>query len=87
MNLVARNFPVFYLTIAAAARAFALQAIALQKEEFRSWGILSSWQPEDIYLTFKPEFIANQLHMFYNLYERGLVYRDLKPVYWSPSSK
>ncbi|XP_064548348.1 isoleucine--tRNA ligase, mitochondrial [Drosophila montana] len=69
------------------SRAFALEAIESQKAEFRSWGILANWQPADIYLTFRPEFISNQLHMFYNLYERGYVYRDLKPVYWSPSSK
>ncbi|EDV97417.1 isoleucine--tRNA ligase, mitochondrial [Drosophila grimshawi] len=75
------------LDIRQKSRAFALEAIELQKEEFRSWGILANWQPEHIYLTFQPEFIANQLHLFYNLYERGLVYRDLKPVYWSPSSK
>lgn len=27
------------------------------------------------------------MRVFYELYERQLVYRDLKPVYWSPSSK
>ncbi|TDG50256.1 hypothetical protein AWZ03_003161 [Drosophila navojoa] len=75
------------LEIRQKSRAFALEAIESQKADFRSWGILASWQPEQIYLTFKPEFIANQLQMFYRLYERGLVYRDLKPVYWSPSSK
>lgn len=70
-----------------AARAFALEAIQSQKEEFSSWGILANWQKNDIYMTFQPEFIVNQLQMFYDLYERGLVYRDLKPVYWSPSSR
>ncbi|KAM8709739.1 hypothetical protein ACLKA7_016532 [Drosophila subpalustris] len=75
------------LDIRRKSRAFALEAIKSQKEEFRSWGVLANWQQDDIYLTFKPEFIANQLQMFYNLFERGLVYRDLKPVYWSPSSK
>ncbi|XP_034102241.1 isoleucine--tRNA ligase, mitochondrial [Drosophila albomicans] len=75
------------LEIRQKSRAFALEAIASQQQDFRSWGILASWQPDNIYLTFKPEFIANQLQMFYNLYERGLVYRDLKPVYWSPSSR
>ncbi|KAH8397478.1 hypothetical protein KR222_007343 [Zaprionus bogoriensis] len=74
------------LEIRRKSRAFALQAVASQQQEFRSWGVLANWQQEDIYLTFKPEFIANQLHMFHSLYERGLVYRDLKPVYWSPSS-
>ncbi|EDW41671.1 GM25585 [Drosophila sechellia] len=69
------------------SRAFALEAIKSQKEEFSSWGILANWQKDNIYMTFQPEFIVNQLQMFYNLYEKGLVYRDLKPVYWSPSSR
>ncbi|KAH8343482.1 hypothetical protein KR059_011531 [Drosophila kikkawai] len=69
------------------SRAFALEAIQSQKEEFSSWGILANWRKNDIYMTFQPEFVVNQLQMFYDLYERGLVYRDLKPVYWSPSSR
>ncbi|XP_017137579.1 isoleucine--tRNA ligase, mitochondrial [Drosophila miranda] len=69
------------------SRAFALEAIQSQKEEFSSWGILANWQKDNIYTTFHPEFIENQIQMFHNLYERGLVYRDLKPVYWSPSSR
>ncbi|KAH8286424.1 hypothetical protein KR054_008863 [Drosophila jambulina] len=69
------------------SRFFALEAIQSQKDEFSSWGILANWRKNDIYMTFQPEFIVNQLQMFYDLYERGLVYRDLKPVYWSPSSR
>ncbi|EDW99917.2 uncharacterized protein Dyak_GE23171 [Drosophila yakuba] len=69
------------------SRAFALEAIKSQKEEFSSWGILANWQKDNIYMTLQPDFIVNQLQMFYNLYEKGLVYRDLKPVYWSPSSR
>jgi isoleucyl-tRNA synthetase len=30
---------------------------------------------------------ANQLRVFLNMYEQGLIYRSVKPVYWSPSSK
>lgn len=32
-------------------------------------------------------YIKNQFNIFYDLYKKNLVYRDLKPVYWSPSSK
>uniref|UniRef100_A0A034VDZ8 isoleucine--tRNA ligase n=2 Tax=Bactrocera dorsalis TaxID=27457 RepID=A0A034VDZ8_BACDO len=70
------------------SRNFALKAMQRQKNEFRSWGILSDWlNEENIYLTMRPGFIINQLNMFIDFYERGLVYRDLKPVYWSPSSR
>lgn len=59
-----------------------------QKDEFRSWGIISDWlKEENIYLTMRPGFLINQLNLFIDFYERGLVYRDLKPVYWSPSSR
>uniref|UniRef100_A0A0A1XDI3 isoleucine--tRNA ligase n=1 Tax=Zeugodacus cucurbitae TaxID=28588 RepID=A0A0A1XDI3_ZEUCU len=70
------------------SRDFALNAMQRQLNEFRSWGILSDWSNEEnIYLTMRPRFIINQLNMFIDFYERGLVYRDLKPVYWSPSSR
>ncbi|XP_016926678.4 isoleucine--tRNA ligase, mitochondrial [Drosophila suzukii] len=75
------------LEIRKKSRSFALEAIKSQKDEFSSWGILANWQKDNIYMTFQPEFIVNQLKMFHNLYEKGLVYRDLKPVYWSPSSR
>ncbi|XP_017081217.1 isoleucine--tRNA ligase, mitochondrial [Drosophila eugracilis] len=75
------------LEIRQKSRSFALEAIQSQKDEFSSWGILANWRKDEIYMTFQPEFIANQLKMFHNLYERELVYRDLKPVYWSPSSR
>ncbi|EDV40740.1 uncharacterized protein Dana_GF23767 [Drosophila ananassae] len=75
------------LEIRQKSRSFALEAIESQKKEFSSWGVLANWQKNDIYMTFQPEFIENQLNLFYKLYEKGLVYRDLKPVYWSPSSR
>ncbi|XP_053952529.1 isoleucine--tRNA ligase, mitochondrial isoform X1 [Anastrepha ludens] len=75
------------LSIRHMSRDFALSAMQRQKHEFRSWGVLSDWlNEENIYLTMRPNFIINQLKMFMDLYERGLVYRALKPVYWSPSS-
>ncbi|KAH8331827.1 hypothetical protein KR074_004988 [Drosophila pseudoananassae] len=75
------------LEIRQKSRSFALEAIESQKKEFSSWGVLANWEKNDIYMTFQPEFIVNQLNLFYKLYEKGLVYRDLKPVYWSPSSR
>lgn len=59
-----------------------------QKTEFASWGVTADWtNPKLIYRTLDPSYIQNQLRTFYELYDRGLVYRDLKPVHWSPSSK
>ncbi|GAB0095594.1 Isoleucyl-tRNA synthetase [Sergentomyia squamirostris] len=70
------------------AREFALKTIQKQKSGFKSWGIIADWESEvAIYKTTSPEYISNQLRIFYELYSSGLIYRSLKPVYWSPSSR
>ncbi|GMR34301.1 hypothetical protein PMAYCL1PPCAC_04496, partial [Pristionchus mayeri] len=51
---------------------------------FRRWGISADWS--DPYVTMSPEYVSTQLRAFARLVEKGLVYRDFKPVYWSPSS-
>lgn len=49
---------------------------------------MADWENADaIYRTLDSTYICNQLNLFYKLYEKELIYRDLKPVYWSPSSK
>ncbi|XP_075159796.1 isoleucyl-tRNA synthetase, mitochondrial [Haematobia irritans] len=76
------------ITVRNKSRQFAMDAVERQKKEFRSWGILSDWQEKGgLYFTFSPDFICNQLQLFQKLYEKGLIYRDLKPVFWSPSSR
>lgn len=57
-------------------------------KEFESWGITADWDSnEGIYRTFDKSYIKNQLELFYRLYEKKLIYRDLMPVYWSPSTR
>lgn len=68
-----------------AAREFAEQTVQKQKQAFKSWGVLGDW--ENSYMTCRSSYIENQMEQFYNLYESGLVFRDIKPVYWSPSSR
>ncbi|NXH37936.1 SYIM protein, partial [Dicaeum eximium] len=67
------------------ARAFAEKAIEKQKSAFIRWGIMADWA--NCYLTFDPKYEANQLRVFYKMYDKGLIYRDYKPVFWSPSTK
>lgn len=68
------------------ARQFAATTIETQKAEFEKWGITTDWSKS--YKTFSKEYISNQLELFYKLYNNEkLIYRDLKPVYWSPSSE
>lgn len=66
------------------ARNFAQQTIEKQKKAFISWGVIGDY--ENAYKTFNKDYIQNQLQQFYTLYEKNLIYRDFKPVYWSPSS-
>lgn len=69
------------------ARKFAAEAIKKQKESFESWGVIGTWNDETkIYRTFEKDYIKNQLEMFFKMYQKGLIFKDMKPVYWSPSS-
>jgi isoleucyl-tRNA synthetase len=75
------------LEIRTKARKFASATIKKQTESFESWGVTGSWNDKaKVYRTFDKDYIKNQIRIFYKMYEKNLIYRDLKPVYWSPSS-
>nr|CAD7407887.1 unnamed protein product [Timema cristinae] len=67
------------------ARDVAVEAIDEQQSVFRCWGILADW--DDCYYTFDTKYIKNQLWQFYHMFQLGLIFRDMKPVFWSPSSR
>ncbi|GJQ67952.1 hypothetical protein Trydic_g16709 [Trypoxylus dichotomus] len=85
LKAIANSKDLDALEIRQKARIFASEAIAKQKEAFISWGVIGDWN--QAYTTYHPSYIKNQIKQFYNLYQKKLVYRDMKPVYWSPSSK
>ncbi|XP_010216510.1 PREDICTED: isoleucine--tRNA ligase, mitochondrial [Tinamus guttatus] len=66
------------------AREFAERAIEKQKSAFIRWGIMADWA--NCYRTFDGKYEANQLKVFYKMYDKGFIYRDYKPVFWSPSA-
>lgn len=68
------------------ARKFALETVEQQKAAFESWGVMADWDKQ-CYLTLRKSYVQEQLKQFYSMYEKGLIFRALKPVYWSPSSK
>lgn len=74
------------LEVRTTARQFALETLERQKKDFQSWGVMAAWD-ETIYRTFDSEYIKKQLQAFYTMYKNGFIYRDLKPVHWSPSSR
>ncbi|KAJ2235186.1 isoleucine-tRNA ligase [Coemansia sp. RSA 1722] len=67
------------------ARNFALKAVAKQTKSFKEYAIMGDWKHP--YLTLDPEYEANQLKIFKKMVERGFIYRQNKPVFWSPSSR
>ena len=66
-------------------REYALSQVENQKSGIRRLGVLGDYNHP--YLTLLPEFEANEIHCFAVMAEKGLIYKGLKPVYWSPSSE
>ncbi|CAB5186091.1 unnamed protein product [Rhizophagus irregularis] len=63
----------------------ALEALEIQRKEFISWGIMGDW--ENPYRTLDKEYEVRQLQVFHNMMKKGYIYRQNKPVHWSPSSR
>lgn len=68
------------------ARKFALSTMEKQRRDFRDWGVGANWS-HNTYKTIDTSYVAKQIQIFYELYKKGLIFRDLKPVHWSASSK
>ncbi|KAJ8985159.1 hypothetical protein NQ317_012811 [Molorchus minor] len=66
-------------------RNFAQQAMVRQEERFKSWGVIGDWK--NAYTTYSPDYVKTQFRQFLKLYNKKLIFRDVKPVYWSPSTK
>ena len=64
---------------------YALEQVKMQKIQFKRLGILGEWDKP--YITLNPSYEADQLRVFGAMAQKGLIYKGLKPVYWSPSSE
>ena len=64
---------------------YALKQVANQKEQIRRLGLVGDF--DNPYLTLKKEYEARQIEAFSKMALSGLIYKGLKPVYWSPSSE
>ncbi|GAB7355786.1 hypothetical protein MBLNU459_g6467t1 [Dothideomycetes sp. NU459] len=67
-----------------AARELATKTVEEQKRAFRSWGVMGDWDKP--YTTMDRDFELRQLGVFQEMVKKGLIYRQNKPVHWSPSS-
>jgi len=64
---------------------YAKLQVEKQKEQIRRLGIIGDF--DNPYLTLKKEFEYKQIEVFESMALQGLIYKGLKPVYWSPSSE
>ena len=64
-------------------REFAHKNLKGQESEFKRLGVLGDW--ENPYLTINPEFEAEQVRVFGDMFKKGYVEKGLKPVYWCAS--
>lgn len=64
-------------------KEFNKEFIKLQSEGFKRLGVLADW--ENPYITYNKEIEKEQLDVFGTMYEKGYIYKGLKPVYWCAS--
>jgi isoleucyl-tRNA synthetase len=64
-------------------REFAHKSLKGQEFEFKRLGVFGDW--ENPYLTINPEFEAEQVRVFGEMYKKGYIEKGLKPVYWCAS--
>lgn len=66
-------------------KEYAQKQVANQKEQFMALGLLSDGS--DTYQTFEKSYEAEQIRVFAKMIDRKMIYKGLKPVYWSPTSQ
>ena len=64
-------------------REYAHNSLKGQESEFKRLGVWGDW--EHPYLTINPEFEAEQVRVFGDMYKKGYIEKGLKPVYWCAS--
>ena len=62
--------------------AVARHYIGVMTEEFKRLGVMGDW--DHPYVTMNPAYEGAELRVFADMVEKGLIYRDLKSVYWCP---
>lgn len=67
------------------AREFAERTIERQRAAFIRWGVMADW--DNCYYTFDKQYEAKQLEVFHQMFDKGYIYQDYKPVFWSPSTR
>lgn len=66
-------------------REYALKQVAIQKEQIKRLGVIGDF--DNPYVTLDRKYEARQIEVFAKMALQGLIFKGLKPVYWSPSSE
>ena len=64
---------------------FAEKYVNIQMGQFKRLGVVADW--EHPYLTMNPAFEAREVKVFGKMFEKGYIYKGLKPVYWCPKDE
>lgn len=73
------------LEIRQACKAFALESLQGQSDNFYRLGLMGNWEAP--YLTMDPEYEAAQLKVFAKMVGKNYIYKGLKPIYWCVDCK
>ena len=68
------------LSVLRACREYAQKFIDLQRSQLVRLGVFAHW--DHPYLTMSKPYEAKTLQSFYDFFEKGFIYKGLKPVYW-----
>lgn len=66
-------------------KAYALEQVNKQKDQFKRLGLNTDY--ETFYMTLQKEHESAQIEVFNKMLQNGLIYKGLKPIYWSWSSE
>ncbi len=68
------------IAVRRACREYAQKYVELQRSQFERIGVFGRWN--DPYLTMSFGYEASIVETFYDFFEKGFIYKGLKPVYW-----
>ncbi|RLC43208.1 MAG: isoleucine--tRNA ligase [Candidatus Coatesbacteria bacterium] len=63
-----------------ACRKFAMKYVEIQRDEFRRLAVFGRWNTP--YLTMNPKYEETVIEVFRDLFNKGYIYRQFRPVYW-----
>ena len=79
-NIKGGRHAISEVELRAKCREFAHKNLKGQESEFKRLGVLGNWG--NPYLTIDPEYEAEQVRVFGEMYKKGYIEKGLKPVYW-----